>query len=164
MDQASIFKIHNWPAFWTVVCLGTVQVTLTYCSSRLAIETLPVHIAESRRKGYKLTFYTLFVVFVFFTLLLAKLNDTNQHHAEVIDQEDHQKRELLEVQLGQTLSTVLSSQEQLQQLRKAVATHPSGPERASMLNTIDRLQHGLEREANSMQGEQKAIPTGRLSP
>ena len=147
---SALLTVHHWPAFWTVVCLGLIQVTVTYYGGTLTIESLPGHISDARRRRHKHVFASLFVVFVALTFLLAKLNDSNQHRSEVLVEQERMRQEVLQMQLRQTLDAVLDSQEKLQRIKQAVDAHPPGAERSAMLDSIDQIQQNLQQQATSM--------------
>lgn len=63
--------IHDWGAFWTVVCLGLVQIAVTYYSSRLSIELLPMHVSDRQRLRHRRVLMGLGLAFVLLTLSLA---------------------------------------------------------------------------------------------
>lgn len=142
--------VHHWPAFLTVVCLGAIQILLTYYGSRLTIDSLPMHVTAEARQRHRQVYTVMLIGFICLTLFLAKLNDSNQYRSELIVEQERAKQERLQLQLQQTLNAVLSSQDQLQQIRYAVDAHPSSAERSGMLNTIDQIQHTLQQQANAM--------------
>lgn len=154
LGSPAAYFIHHRPAFWTVVCLGLIQITLTYYGSRLAIESLPAHVPHSRRRRHRLAFTGLFAGFICLTFLLAKLNDSNQYQSEVVLDQERTKQERLQAQLQQTLNAVLYSQGQLQGIRQAVDAHPAGAERSGMLSAIDQIQRNLQRQTESMKAMQ----------
>ena len=148
--HGTLLTVHHWPAFWTVVCLGLIQVTVTYYGSTLTIESLPGHVPDTRKRRHKRVFAMLFIVFVGLTFLLAKLNDSNQHRSEVLVEQERMRQEILQMQLRQTLDAVLDSQEKLQRIKQAVDAHPPGVERSAMLDSIDQIQQNLQQQATSM--------------
>jgi len=150
---ADLFKIHHWTAFFTVVCLGLIQVTVTYYSGTLTIESLPGHVSVERRRRHRRVFGLLVAVFIGLTFLLAKLNDSNQHRAELIVEQEKLKQEMLQTQLRQTLNAVLDSQDKLQGIKQAVDGHPSSAERSAMLSSINQIQQNLQHAALMKQAE-----------
>ncbi len=156
LDVAAIgdlLKVHHWPAFLTVVCLGLIQVTVTYYSGTLAIESLPGHVSAKRRRSHRRVFGLLVAVFIGLTFLLAKLNDSNQNRAEVIADQEKLKQEMLQTQLRQTLNAVLDSQDKLQGIKRAVDGHPSSAERSAMLSSINQIQQNLQHATVMKQAE-----------
>ena len=143
--------IHDWHAFWTVVCLGLAQIAVTWYNNRLTIESLPAHVPAARRRRHRLVFTFLLLVFVGLTFALARLNDAHQYQADLIIEKDREKQRALEDQLQQTLDAVNKSGEDLTAVRALVEAHPQGAERASMLDTLDRVSSRLNRQAASMQ-------------
>ncbi|MBW4039708.1 MAG: hypothetical protein HIU91_12730 [Acidobacteria bacterium] len=150
---ADILKVHHWTAFLTVVCLGLIQVTVTYYSGTLTIESLPGHVSVERRRRHRRVFGLLVGVFIGLTFLLAKLNDSNQHRTELVVEQEKQKQEMLQAQLRQTLNAVLDSQEKLQGIKLAVDGHPSSKERSAMLSSIDQIQQNLQHATTMRQAE-----------
>lgn len=146
----SLVVIHYWPPFWTVVCLGVIQITSTYYSSVLTVESLPSHVPLLRRRKHHRVFASLFVLFVCLTLLLAKLNDATQYRSELTIQREREKQAVLEGELKRTLDTVVDSQMKLAQIKSAVDAHPPGPERAAMLKSLTEVQDDLQSRQNSM--------------
>lgn len=148
--EPSIFVIHFWPPFWTVVCLGIIQITSTYYSSVLTVESLPSHVPLPRRRKHNRVFTSLFTLFIGLTFLLAKLNDSNQYRAELTIQREREKQAVLEAELKQTLDAVVDSQKKLAQIKKAVDAHPPGPERAAMLQSLSEVQSSLHARQTAM--------------
>ena len=149
--RLDFFAVHHWPAFLTVVCLGLIQIILTYYGSTLTIASLPSHVSELHRLGHRRVFKVLFVTFVALCLLLAKLNDANQYRSEAMVQQERAKQDMLRMQLKQTLDAVLDSQEKLQRIKQVVDVHPPSAERSEMLNTLDQVEQNLRRQASSME-------------
>ena len=143
--------IHDWPAFWTVVCLGFIQIAVTWYNNRLAIESLPAHVSDSRRRRHRLVFTLLLLVFVGLTLSLARLNDMHQYQADLVIAHERDKQRVLEDQLQQTLDAVTKSRDDLMAVRAVVEAHPQGDERSTMLNTLDRVTTSLGHQAAAMQ-------------
>ena len=143
--------IHDWAAFWTVVCLGLVQIAVTWYINRLAIESLPAHVSIARRRRHRLVFSILLLVFVALTLSLARLNDAHQYKADLVVERERDKQRALEDQLQQTLDAVNKSREDLMAVRAVVEAHPAGSERSTMLNTLDRVTTNSNRQSAKMQ-------------
>ena len=151
-----LFHIHYWGAFWTVVCLGMVQIMLTYLSSNLAIDALPSHIPYRRRQRHRSAFAALLIGFVSLTLVLAKLNDANQYKAETVAQQERTKQDFLRTQLVQTLAAINMSQTEISVIRRSLTEEKSGEKRSAMLGTLETIQQRLQRQSTSM--EAAALP------
>ena len=145
--------IHDWPAFWTVVCLGLVQIAVTWYNHRLTVDSLPAHVPASRRRQHRFVFTLLLLVFVVLTFSLARLNDMHQYQADLVIARERDKQRALEDQLQQTLDAVNKSRDDLMAVRAVVEAHPQGDECAAMLSTLDRVTTNLGHQASSMQGQ-----------
>ncbi len=150
--------IHDWPAFWTVVCLGLVQISVTWYNNHLTIASLPPHVSASRRRRHHLTFSALLLVFVLLTFSLARLNDMHQYQADLIVARERDRQHALEDQLQQTLDAVNNSRQDLTAIRTAIGAHPQGDERTHMLTMLDRVTTTLDHQASSMQTQTRAQP------
>lgn len=150
---SDVLRVHHWPAFLTVVCLGLIQITVTYYSGTLTIESLPGHVSRERRQRHRRVFGLLVGVFICLTFFLAKLNDSNQHRADLMVEQEKLKQEILQTQLKQTLNAVLDSQEKLQGIKQAVDGHPSSAERSAMLSSINQIQQNLQHASSMRQAE-----------
>ncbi len=150
MAAAQSALIHDWGAFWTVVCLGLVQIAVTWYNTRLSIDALPAHIPDTRRRRHGKVFLLLVVSFIGLTLVLAKLNGVHEYQADLLAQHERTRQEALEAELQRTLTAVIDSQSDLMAIRSAVMAHPAGAERDAMLSTLNRVTNTLGTQANTM--------------
>jgi len=153
----SFFVVHYWGSFWTVVCLGFIQILVAYSNGHLTIESLPMHVTHARRNRYRAIFAGLMFGILCFTLLLARLNDANQYQTQLALLQERTKQEALQSKLDQTLNAIKISEAELNEIRDTVSEHPPDSTRTSMLRSLDMVEHNLASQEASMEG--KKAPT-----
>ncbi|MBB5066476.1 hypothetical protein [Granulicella mallensis] len=165
MWNYSFFAVHYWASFWTVVCLGFVQILVAFSNSHLTIESLPMHITHTRRNRYRAIYAALMLGILCFTLLLARLNDSNQYQTQLALIQERAKQEALQGKLDQTLNAIKVSEAELDEIRNTVSDHPPDPTRTSMLHSLDRVEHNLATQEASMEGKKvsTALPSAGAS-